>query len=160
MEEICREGLYELGLSYARRSCKDKGNRLALIGYTCAVALDSSRHSHYSLVLTDYLFLKAIRKLIYLLKFILADISSGDTRPYLDDLGNIRLGKHDTIAGGLKLTKLLRELYLLRLYACDLLVALLSFLFIRRGICLKCFSLILEHHQLFAYLLRFVENRA
>ena len=160
MEKICGKRLYKLGLTYARRSCEYEGYRLTLVGYTCSVALDRSCYRVYRLILTDDLGFESVRKLIYLLKLVLADVGCGNSRPDLDYLGNIRFTKHHGRDIGLDLAQAFGELDLLGLDLRNILIASLCRLIVRGGISLECLSLLSESQKLLTDLLCFIQHGA
>ena len=144
MEKILGKRFYKLGLTNTGRTRKYKRNRLSLIRYTRSASLYSLCYGIYRLILSDYSFLQSIRKLIYLLKFVLGYIGSGNTRPDLYNLGKLRIGKLKRLTLGLKLAQPRGELDFLGLYLRDLLIAFLRRLIISGRFRLKRLPLIAQ----------------
>ena len=159
MEQVGGKRFYKFGLSHAGRSGKDKGNRFSLVGNARTVALDRPCDRLHRLVLTDNAPLQAGLQLVDLLKLVFADIGCGNSRPDLNDRGNVRLAERYPLAVRLQILEALGRLQFLCLDLGDLLVAFLGALFVRRGIVLQLFPAFPQGKQLLPKLLGFVERR-
>ena len=98
IEKICSKNLDKLGFSDARRSGKNKRNRLLFIRNAGALTLYSSCHGVDRLILTDNLRFKSFLKGVKSLKFVFSNIGSGHSRPYFYDRSEIKFSHNYVFA--------------------------------------------------------------
>ncbi len=89
VEQILRERLDELGFAHAGRTDKQEGNRLVLGADARARAANGVSHSCDSALLPDNAAVQTLLQTGQAGKLLLTDLGGGNTRPQLDDRGEM-----------------------------------------------------------------------